>query len=399
MNRYRLFVFVAATLSAVLWAYACGEGTAEPPTPPPDPPRPTTVTVSPATAEVAALGETVQLSAEVRDQNGQAMAGATVTWSSSAVSVAVLPAEATIAALGDTLRLAAEAFDANGRAVAGAEFSWASSDNAVATVNGSGLVTVAGNGKATITATVGSVSGTSEITVIEPPRPTTVTLSPETAELTSPGVTVQLAAEVRDQNGQVVTGVSVTWASSDERTARVDAEGLVTAVAGGATTITAMAGEASGTTEIMVIDMEWAADFVARQHVVDVMNVGVRVDPDCTADCERTLYPGDGRRDLGGIKEVTGIDMSMTSPGQGNYPEQFSDGRVANVRVVRTYADIEVAREDGDFAIMWYLQTRPATGRWQLGGDVATLRDWYDEGLRVLQIAYGSRREDAKRAG
>ena len=59
-------------------------------------------------------------------------------------------------------------------------------------------------------------------------------------------------------------------------------------------------------------------------------------------------------------------------------------------------ADIEVAREDGDFAIMWYLQTRPATGRWQLGGDVATLRDWYDEGLRVLQIAYGSHREDAR---
>jgi len=144
-----------------------------------------------------------------------------------------------------------------------------------------------------------------------------------------------------------------------------------------------------------VVDMEWAADFVRRQHVVDVMNVGVRVDPNCTADCERKLFPGDGRRDLGGIKEVTGIDMSMTNPGQGNYAEQFSDGRVANVRVVRTYSDIDFAREDGDFAIMWYLQTRPPDGRWQLGGDVTTLRDWYDDGLRVLQIAYGSHREDA----
>ena len=228
-----------------------------------------------------------------------------------------------------------------------------------------------------------------------PPVPSAVTVTPEKVELGSPGATAQLAAEIRDQRGQVMTGVSVTWASSDDRTARVDAAGLVTAVAGGKATITAMAGEASGTTEVMVIDMDWAADFVARQHVVDVMNVGVRVDPNCTADCERTLFPGDGRRDLAGIKEATGIDMSMTNPGQGNYPEQFSDGRVANVRVVRTYADIEAAREDGDFAIVWYLQTRPATGRWQLGGDVGTLRDWYDEGLRVLQIAYGSRREDA----
>ena len=40
MNRSRIFIFVAATLSATLWAYACGDGATEPPTPPPDPPRP-----------------------------------------------------------------------------------------------------------------------------------------------------------------------------------------------------------------------------------------------------------------------------------------------------------------------------------------------------------------------
>lgn len=230
----------------------------------------------------------------------------------------------------------------------------------------------------------------------DPPRPTTLVVSPATAEFSTLGASVQLTAEVRDQNGSVMTGAAVSWSSSAASVATVDAAGLVTAVAGGAATITAMAAEASGTAEVSVIDMEWAAAFVARQHVVDVMNVGVRVDPDCIVDCERTLFPGDGRRDLGGIKEVTGIDMSMTNPGQGDYPEQFSDGRVANVRVVRTYADIEVAQQDGDFAIMWYLQTRPATGRWQLGGDVAALRDWYDDGLRVLQIAYGSHREDAR---
>ena len=43
----------------------------------------------------------------------------------------------------------------------------------------------------------------------------------------------------------------------------------------GNATITAMAGEASGTTEVMVIDMDWAADFVARTHVVDgMLNTG-----------------------------------------------------------------------------------------------------------------------------
>ena len=64
------------------------------------------------------------------------------------------------------------------------------------------------------------------------------------------GATAQLAAEVRDQRDQVMTGVSVTWASSDERTARVDAAGLVTAVASGMATITATAGEASASRSI-----------------------------------------------------------------------------------------------------------------------------------------------------
>ncbi len=306
--------------------------------------------MTPATAELSALGGTVQLTAEVRDQNGRTMAGATVTWASNAASVA--------------------------------------------TVDAAGQVTAVGNGTATITAATGGVSGTVAVTVAQ--APDSVALSPSEATIAALGDTVRLTAEAFDANGHAVVGVEFSWESSAASVATVDSAGLVTAVAGGAATITAQAGEVARTAEIMVVDMEWAADFVARQHVVDVMNVGVRVDPSCTANCERALFPGDGRRDLGGIKGATGIDMSMTNPGQGNYPEQFSDGRVANVRVVRTYADIEIAREDGDFAIMWYLQTRPPTGRWQLGGNVATLRDWYDEGLRVLQIAYGSHREDAR---
>ena len=438
MRRKRHFIVLTAAMATVAWAAACGDGGTGPPAPPPEPSRPTTITVSPATAELTALGETVQLQAEVRDQNGQVMAGAVVTWATSSAAVATVSASGLVTATGngtatitatagsasgsamvtvaqevsavavspaadtlvagDTLRLAAEAADANGHPVAGAEFDWASSDTLVAVVDNAGLVTGVGTGEAEVMATTAGVTGRAALSVVAP-APTAVTVIPDTVALTALGQTAQLAAEVRDQNGRVMEGVPVSWSSTDTTVAAVDSAGLVTAVAGGAATINARAGEASGTTEIMVIDMEWAADFVARQHVVDVMNVSVRVDPNCTADCRRRVYPGTHPGDLGGIKEVTGIDMSMTNPGSGSgrdYMERFSDGRVANVRVVRTYTDIEVAREDGDFAIMWYLQTRPATGRWQLGGEVATLRDWYDEGLRVLQIAYGSHREDAR---
>ena len=119
MSRYRILICVAATLSATLWAYACGDGGTEPQ--PPDPPRPTTVTVTPATAELTALGATVQLQAEVRDQFGQVIAGATVTWASSSAGVA--------------------------------------------TVSSAGLVTASGNGMATITATAGSVMGSATVVV------------------------------------------------------------------------------------------------------------------------------------------------------------------------------------------------------------------------------------------
>ena len=77
---------VAAVVLA--WTVGCGDGAREPVSP--DPSRATTLTVTPATTEWTALGATVQLTAEVRDQNGNVMSGATVSWSSSAPAVAAV---------------------------------------------------------------------------------------------------------------------------------------------------------------------------------------------------------------------------------------------------------------------------------------------------------------------
>ena len=107
---------------------SCSDSNVEPtPTPPPPPPVATTVTVAPTSATLTAIGETVQLTAEVRDQNGRVMAGASVAWSSS--------------------------------------------DSSVATVDASGLATAADNGSATVTATSGAASGTATVSVEIPPNP------------------------------------------------------------------------------------------------------------------------------------------------------------------------------------------------------------------------------------
>ena len=297
MNRHRILGVAAVGLCAAVWTYACGDGATEPPTP--APPRPTTVAIAPATVRLAALGATEQLTAEVRDQNGNAMAGVAVSWASSAAAVATVSATglvtavangtATVAATagsasgsamvtvaqevsavavtpaadtvvaGDTLRLAAEATDANGHPVAEVEFSWASSDTLVATVDAAGLATAVGAGQAEVTAIAAGITGRAELTVVAP-SPTTVAVTPDTVTLMALGQTAQLAAEVRDQVGRVMEGVPVSWSSADTTVASVDLAGLVTAAGSGTTTITATAGEASG--EAMVSVMQSAGSVV-----------------------------------------------------------------------------------------------------------------------------------------
>ena len=284
-------MLVVAATAGLAWVAGCGDGGTEPPAPPPDPPRATTVTVSPATADLTALGETVQLRAEVRDQNGQAMAGASVTWASGSAAVATVSAAglvtaaaigtATITAtaggvsgtaavtvaqtvsavavapaadplvVGDTLRLAAEATDANGNAVAEAEFAWASGDTAVAAVDATGLVTGVGAGEVEITATSSGVTGRATL-MVAAPAPTTVTVTPGTLEFTALGDTLRLMAEVMDQLGRPIKGDPVAWESGDTLVATVDSAGLVTAAGNGAATITAAAGAASGTAVVTV---------------------------------------------------------------------------------------------------------------------------------------------------
>ncbi len=83
------------------------------------------------------------------------------------------------------------------------------------------------------------------------PQPTTVSVTPSEVRLTA-GDSAQLAAEVRDQNGQVMTGVTVAWTSSDMAVASVAPAGLVRAVGTGSATIAATAGQASGNAAVAV---------------------------------------------------------------------------------------------------------------------------------------------------
>ena len=86
----------------------------------------------------------------------------------------------------------------------------------------------------------------------DPPRPTIVTVTPEAVSLSALEDTVRLAARVFDQNGQVMAGAAVTWATSEPSVAAVDGSGLVTSVGNGSATVTATSGAASGNAAVTV---------------------------------------------------------------------------------------------------------------------------------------------------
>ncbi|MCY3678757.1 MAG: Ig-like domain-containing protein [Gemmatimonadetes bacterium] len=86
----------------------------------------------------------------------------------------------------------------------------------------------------------------------EPLVPTSIVVTPSSATLRSFGETVQLSALVHDQNGQVITGAAITWATSDAAVATASASGLVTATDNGHATVTASAGAATGAATVVV---------------------------------------------------------------------------------------------------------------------------------------------------
>ncbi len=279
---------------ALLAVVSCGESptTMSPPVPPPPPPpRPATVEVRPAAFELTAIGASVQLTWQVRDQRGQPMTGVTVTWESGNTGVATVNSVGLVAAAGngstaiaatageasghatvtvaqrvsavtvsppapmvvegDTLRLRATAADANGHTVDVTGFSWSSSDSSVAAVDASGLVTGVRAGDALISATADGEAGSVRLNVART-SPTAVSVTPDTARLTARGDTVRLRAEVRDQLGRIMNGIAVSWSSGDTTVAMVDTSGLVTAAGNGSTAITATAGEAAGNATVTV---------------------------------------------------------------------------------------------------------------------------------------------------
>jgi uncharacterized protein YjdB len=155
----------------------------------------------------------------------------------SVASMTVAPQNASIIP-GGNVQLVATPLDASGRTLSGVVPKWSSSNTAIAQVSATGVVTGVAKGLAVITAQTKSVKATASINVLAVPA-ASVAVALASSSLSS-GQTTQATATVKDASGNVLTGRVIAWQSSNPALATVNSNGLVTAVANGSVTISAI---------------------------------------------------------------------------------------------------------------------------------------------------------------
>jgi uncharacterized protein YjdB len=238
------------------------------------------------------VGEQVQLVASRAD--GSAVAyGAVTTWTSSDAAIATVSVDGVVSAVGEgdvTITAAADgkqgsalmavhkqsissmritpttssiypgakqslsvlAFDDAGRQlnIDPSDLRWSVSDSKVATVADDGSVTGVRKGSAVVSARVGNKGATASINVLSSPAATIgVALATSTLEV---GQTTQAMADVEDASGATIATPTIAWQSSNPAIATVNSGGLVTAIARGGVTISAISDSKTGSAALTI---------------------------------------------------------------------------------------------------------------------------------------------------
>ncbi len=324
------------------------------------------VTVAPDTATLAA-GATRQYAATLKDSAGNTLTGRAVTWTSSDTTVAAVDTTgmvrvakigtatitATAGGIAGTARVtvvpgaaaalaftaqppagqaqqvlapavAVTVYDGFGNVVTtgsrtvtvalGANPGSATLGGTLSQATAAGVATfadltvsAAGVGYTLVASSTGLTSATSAAFTVTVPPVASVTVSPATSSL-GVGGTQQLTAVTKDGSGNVLTGRVVTWGSSNQTIATVDATGLVTGVAAGTVTITATSEGVNGTASVTVtapIALTGPGLVSAGyQHTCDVR-------PDLTLNCWG--FGGSGRLGTGSTSQQTSPALVSTT--------------------------------------------------------------------------------------
>jgi uncharacterized protein YjdB len=166
-------------------------------------------------------------------------------------SIAVTPANPSVLPGGTQQFVATGTYVGGGTETITGQVTWSSGTTSVATINSSsGLATAVNSGSSTISATQGSVTGTTTLTV---PALSSIAVTPANPSVL-PGGTQQFVATGTYVGGgtETITG-QVTWSSGTTSVATINSSsGLATAVNSGSSTISATQGSVTGTTTLTV---------------------------------------------------------------------------------------------------------------------------------------------------
>jgi len=191
-------------------------------------------------------------------------------------SVDVTPQTAEVV-VGHAAKLNATPRDASGNALAGRSVSWSSSNANIASVDNNGTVSGVAAGNATITASSEGKSATAAITVkADAPAVAVASVSiaaaPDTIEAWD---ATALHATTHDAKDSVLTGRTIRWTTSNPAVAIIDSvTGVITGIDRGTVIITA-ASEGKIGTRSQVIVIKYRSISAGTMHACDIASGGI----------------------------------------------------------------------------------------------------------------------------
>lgn len=248
------------------------------------------VEVTPDAVTLTAAGQKKALVATAWDQGGGKMAGQKFEYRSSDETVATVNAEGEISAvrsgtatittrvgekgattsvdvriptklsfaqesielmgLGSTAALTASVSDDTGRPIGGAQANFQVENPAIAAISGN-TVTAISLGSTTVTASFGSLSAA---TVVSVALPTFAMISAEPAAPApiKPGEQIQLLVAAKSAEGVNVAGVPISFTTGDAKVATVDPSGKIVGTGPGSTTVSVISGDKTATVKVVV---------------------------------------------------------------------------------------------------------------------------------------------------
>lgn len=189
-------------------------------------------------------------------------------WDNTVSSIVVDPTEMALDP-GRTVQLRATLRNRSGRPITDKAVTWSSDNPSYASVTSTGLVQALAEGDAKITATADGLTASALIFVAQPVVVADRVALNSISELIEEGSTFRFSATAYDANNNVVTGKAVRWSSGDPTVARIEADGVVTALRPGLSEITARVDGARATATVRVF-AEYPFQLVYTKAIVGV---------------------------------------------------------------------------------------------------------------------------------